>query len=477
MTICDVTLFRGGDWTEDGHIVYAPNSRSGLFRVSANGGQPEPFTTLNAQAGEITHRFPQVLPGGAVLYTSHTNSVSFDEAKIIAQPVGGKAPKVVLEGGYVARYVPTGHLLFLRKGTLFAVPFDPGRLETTGGVVPIAEGVANTVGSAGAQFSISNGGTLAYLSGAGAGTAVPVLWLEAGGKTTPLLPAAPYLAPQFSHDGRRLALQLFRSGTSDIVVHDLERGVTSQFVDTADDEQRPMWSPDDRHIVYATDAGTPNRPYLAWKTTDGSGSAEPLLKSAASEWQMPGSWDRDGRNFLFVRIIEKQERHSDIMRLPFDAGKAGQPAALLDGPRNETFPTLSPDGRWLAYRVNTAPPMIAVRRYPELDREVQIATGSAIFPTWSRATSEIFYLEEGRRIMVVSYSEAGGEFRAGKPRVWADVPLANIDAERNFDVHPDGKRLVILPARDAAEGRVRTVAEFVFGLDTELRRIAPPGKR
>jgi serine/threonine-protein kinase len=477
-TICDVTLFRGGDWTEDGQIVFAPNSRGALFRVSAGGGQPQPFTTLDTTAGEITHRFPQVLPGGTVLYTSHTNSVSFDEAQIVALPPG-KPAKVVIKRGYVARYVPTGHLLFLTKGTLFAVPFDLDRLETTGAPVPVAEGVANTVGSAGAQFSVSNDGTLAYLAGAGAGTAVPVLWLDASGKTTPLLPPGPYLSPQFSRDGRKLALQVFRSGKSDIVVHDLERGITTPIAQDAADEQRPVWSPDGRRIVYATDSGSPNRPHLAWKAVDGSGIEEPLSSSDKAVWHYPGGWDRDGRSLFFVRVVEGQERRSDIITLPFDAaGKPGTPTVVLDSPANESVPALSPDGRWLVYRLAAGQPnAVLVRRYPELDGQVQISPGVGLSPTWSRAANELFYLEAGRRIMVVPYTTTATEFRPGKPRIWADIPLANLDTERNFDVHPDGKRLVILPARDAAEGRARTTAEFVFGLDGELRRIAAPGRR
>jgi serine/threonine-protein kinase len=478
VTICDVTLFRGGDWTEDGHIIFAPSSRGALFRVSADGGTPEPFTKLNTDAGEITHRFPQVLPGGTVLYTSHTNSVSFDEAQIIAQPPGGRPPKIVIRGGYVARYVPTGHLLYLRNGALLAVPFDPGRLETTGPATTLVESVANTVGSAGAQFSVSNDGTLAYLPRAGAGTSVPVLWLDAAGKTAPLLPPGPYLSPQFSPDGRKLAFEIFRAGASDIVVHDLERDVTTPIATEKADERRPTWSPDGRSLVYSYNVDPRNRPYLVWKLADGSGVAEPLTTSGADEWDLPGSWHRDARTFLFVRVREGQERQMDIMSLRLDGPltpglKPPAPAPVLASPINETAATLSPDGRWLAYRSQLSGRYeIVVRRYPELDGQVQVSAAGGLFPTWSRGSQELFYVEAGRRIMAVSYTVAGTEFRASKPRVWSDVALANLDTDRVFDVHPDGKRLAILPARDAAEGNARATAELVFGLGADLRRLS-----
>jgi serine/threonine-protein kinase len=67
-------VWAGGTWAEDGTIVFARDRlANGLVRVSAEGGDPEVLTKLDEEAGEVSHRWPQVLPGGkAVLYTAST---------------------------------------------------------------------------------------------------------------------------------------------------------------------------------------------------------------------------------------------------------------------------------------------------------------------------------------------------------------------------------------------------------------------
>ena len=130
VTITDAPNSRGGAWSEDGTIVFAEN-RSGLFRVPSSGGAREPLTTL--ATGEVTHRFPQILPGGrAVLYTAHTAPDNFDDATIVVQPLPSGTPTTVQRGGYYGRYLPSGHVAFIHKGTLFATPLDLERLGVTG---------------------------------------------------------------------------------------------------------------------------------------------------------------------------------------------------------------------------------------------------------------------------------------------------------------------------------------------------------
>ena len=114
VTITDAPNSRGGAWSDDGTIVFAEN-RSGLFQVPSSGGARQPLTTL--ATGEVTHRFPQILPGGrAVLYTAHTAPDNFDDATIVVQPLPGGTPTVVHRGGYFGRYLPSGHLVYIHKG-------------------------------------------------------------------------------------------------------------------------------------------------------------------------------------------------------------------------------------------------------------------------------------------------------------------------------------------------------------------------
>ncbi|MGH9386109.1 MAG: protein kinase domain-containing protein [Vicinamibacterales bacterium] len=174
VTLCAAPVDRGGAWAEDGSIVFQPASvGSGLSRVSSNGGAPAPLTTLDA--GEASHRWPQVLPGGkAVLYTAHTTATDFDNATLVVQPLPAGVPKVVRRGGYYGRYLRSGHLAYVHEGTLFAEPFDLARLEHTGPSVPVVEGVSAYPGGSGgssgsALVAWTEGGTAVYVAGSSAG--------------------------------------------------------------------------------------------------------------------------------------------------------------------------------------------------------------------------------------------------------------------------------------------------------------------
>ncbi|HEY4580350.1 MAG TPA: protein kinase, partial [Candidatus Acidoferrales bacterium] len=141
VTLCDVTTGVGGSWGDDGTIVFAPIQTSALSNVSSAGGSPQPLTTLDKQAGEITQRWPQVLPGSkAVLFTSDTGQGNYEDAEIVVYSVDSRQRKTVQRGGYYARYLLSGHVVYLHEGTLFALPFDLQRLEVTGQPAPILEG-------------------------------------------------------------------------------------------------------------------------------------------------------------------------------------------------------------------------------------------------------------------------------------------------------------------------------------------------
>src|SRR5262249_45690034 len=134
--LCDCTGSFGGSWGEDGNIVLAGGLTTGLSRVSdAGGSKPEPLTTLAER--EVTHRFPQVLPGPrAALFTASSSSVSFDDATIQVLSLKTGKSKTLIRGGYFGRYVPSngqrGHIIYVHQRTLFAIPFDPERLELLG---------------------------------------------------------------------------------------------------------------------------------------------------------------------------------------------------------------------------------------------------------------------------------------------------------------------------------------------------------
>src|ERR1700676_549966 len=191
VTLCDAPTDRGGSWGEDGTIVFTPNRLGALFKVSSAGGTPQSLVTLDKQAGEITQRWPQVLPGGkAVLFTSNTHLNDYEDADIVVFSVASGQRKTIQHGGFSARYLASGHLVYMHEGTLFAVPFDLKRLEVTGQPAPILEGVAASPRTGGAQLSFSETGNLVYVAGNGSGQNVSIYWMDRARKFTPLGRAA-----------------------------------------------------------------------------------------------------------------------------------------------------------------------------------------------------------------------------------------------------------------------------------------------
>jgi hypothetical protein len=206
--------------------------RGGLSRVSAAGGAPEIATIPDPTAAEMAHRWPQALSGGrAVLYTAHSRVGDFEGASIVVQPLPSGPRKVVQQGGYHGRYVASGHLVYMHEGTLFAAPFDVGRLERTGQPVPVLQGVTAAMQFAGAQFAFSDRGTLVFLPGRSVGAEMSIQWMDREGQLRPL-PAAPnrYWNMRFSPAGRRLAMDIKEGRQLDVWV---QRGGRARGLRTA----------------------------------------------------------------------------------------------------------------------------------------------------------------------------------------------------------------------------------------------------
>jgi serine/threonine-protein kinase len=153
--------------------------------------------------------------GRTLLYTVRKRQWSWGDEEVVAQTLATGARRGLLKDAADARYVPTGHLVFLRRGVLFAVPFDAERLEIRGTPIAVLDTVAqaltagNTDYVTGAgQFAIAANGALAWVPGA----VVPypgarLVTVDRRGQVSPLpAPVRSYgPAARVSPDGRRLA--------------------------------------------------------------------------------------------------------------------------------------------------------------------------------------------------------------------------------------------------------------------------------
>jgi len=507
VTLCDVPDNRGGSWAEDGTIVFTPGGAPGvgLSRVSSAGGTPEVLTKPDPVAGEVTHRWPQVLPGGrAVLYTASATTGSFgrfEDAAIVAQPLPSGPRKILLQrGGYHGRYLPSGHLVYIHEGTLFAAAFDLGRLELTGPPAPALEGVTSSSVTAGAQFAYSDRGDLVYLTGGSVGGESSIDWIDSAGKTQPLRAVlGAYDNPRFSPDGRRLAVDIGVRNQLDVWVYEWGRDTLSRLTFDRGNDTRPVWSPDGRRIAFASERADKGTLNLYWQRADGTGEAERLTESKSLHY--PTSWHPSGR---FLAFFEgSAQTNFDVLILPVEGNEAsgwkpGKPTVFLNTPFSEANPEFSPDGRWLAYQSNESGrfevyvrPFISegselrrgagtsdsheaarMRTIPGPDGKWQVSTEGGHFPTWSRTRRELFYRTDDQRIMVARYAAEGDSFRAERPRVWSEGQLAFRMLARNFDLHPDGLRFAALRAPEAAEAKQDHVV-LILNFFDELRRVAP----
>jgi len=482
VTLCDAVNDRGGSWSEDGTIVFTPDNRAALSVVSSAGGMPQSLTTLDGQASEATQRWPQVLPAGkAVLFTSNTNgsTAGFEDSNIVVYSMASGKRKTLQQDGFYARYVPTGHMLYIHEGTLFAVPFDLKRLEVTGQPTPILEGVVTAPAYAGAQFSFSETGNLVYVAGGSAIQNVSIYWMDREGKFTPLRETpSGYYNPAFSPDGKRLALEIFDGKRRNIWVYEWERDTLTRLTFAGEGDSKPVWTPDGQRIVYSSQekGGALN---LWWIRADGAGDAQRLAESKSQQYAT--SWRPDGKVLAFSQL--NPGTSYDIMTLSIEGDeksgwKPGEPKPFVNSPFAEAEPAFSPNGRWLAYHSNeSGSDEVYVRPFPGPGGKWQISTGGGVAPRWSPNGRELFYRTVDSKIMEVTYATSGDSFRADKPQLWSPGQFTDRGATRNFDLHPDGKRFAVLKAPGTEPTAAVNKVSFIFNFFDELRRRVPTGTR
>ena len=338
VTLSDVSEFGGGTWADDGTIVFSPNFIGPLMRVSSDGGVAEALTTSGA--GELMQRWPQVLPGGrAVLYTSSPSPTSVANASLVVQSLVDGTTTIVKRGATYGRYVPLspgppsrdgGHLMFVQGGTLFAAPFDMGRLELVDPAVPLIEGITADMsggggGVGGAQVALSAPGTLVYLPGAiERPVSAPVVLTDHLDRTTSVHVAlTDWSHPKFSPDGRRLTIDITdEAGNTDLWVYDVSRGDLARATTHPGSDVEPTWTPDGQRLVFQStrENATTN---LYWQRADGAGGVQRLTRSAHQQFG-GSSWHPAGRILAFTEVGPQTGADLMILRMEGDEDRGGR---------------------------------------------------------------------------------------------------------------------------------------------------------
>jgi Tol biopolymer transport system component/predicted Ser/Thr protein kinase len=458
ITLCEDAYFAGGSWDEDDRIIFSGSS-GGMIRVSASGGACESLTRPDPQKREL-HHYPQILPGGqSVLFTIGTLGL-FDSGRIAALDLKSGGIRVLVNGGMRGLYVPTGHLVYVRGGTLFAVPFDLKRLTVTGPETPVIERVFYIVGGGFADYAFSDSGLLVYREDT-RGTLRTFAWLDRKG--TPQASSAPpqdYQHVRLSPDGQHAAVAVRRVSSNDIWILELARGALTRVTDEGTSSV-PVWTPDGRRVVFGWNFGTS---VLRWAPADGSGKPEVLLEGQAA---LPDSWMPDGKTLLYESFGP-----SHIWTLqPSASGGDGKPRLLSEASSfNESDAQISLDGRWVAYTSDeSGKNRVYVRPFPGPGGKTPISIEGGQEPRWSRDGRELLYRDPEKNQLMAVDIQTSPAFRAGQPH--ALFALGNVP----WDVAPDGKRFLVVkePEAAASEAKMQAVVNWF----EELRQKAPANKK
>jgi serine/threonine-protein kinase len=477
VTLTNATSPFGASWGLDNTIMFAKNYVSGLFEVSAEGGQPLSLTTPDRSKGENSHRLPHCLPDGkSALFTIMSEAYDLHPRTALLD-VRTQKWRVLVDDAADARFVPPGYLVFLRQGTLMAVPFDLGRLEVTGQPVPVLtnvkqslNGVSNGINQASGQFSISDSGWLVYAEGG----IFPdwqnsLVWVDRQGRTEAIASfKAPFFVPRLSPDGKQIAYVTW-GREKQVWVYDINRGTASRL--TGEGRVSPLnWTPDGKRLVFGwCKEGEPN---LYWQPADGSGAMERLTKS--DFYQIPGSWSPDGGTLAFTETSPDNLWHIFLLDL-----KSRRITRFLNSPAGEIYQEFSPDGRWMAYVSDeTGRLEVYVRPFPGPGGKWLISQEGGSEPLWTRNGKQLYYRSLDHKEVWAVDVQTGAGFFASKPRRLLQLTEAMGVAVpmRAWDVSPDGQRFLMVKLED---GKPTPVTELVLIVNwaEDLKLLAPTGKK
>jgi Tol biopolymer transport system component/DNA-binding winged helix-turn-helix (wHTH) protein len=448
--LCTARMELGaGTWGPTGMILFA--SDRGIQRVAAAGGPPTSVTNVEPSRQEIAHFFPYSLPDGRhFLYLTLKKGREGDGISVGS--LDSREARPILRSHWKAEYAGNrfgpGHVLFLRNGTLMAQRFDPERIQLTGEPFAITDIVSPPDPSFNRYplFSASANGNLCYRI---VEETTQLVWFDRTGNDlgTIEMPGDKFV-PKISPDGRQLALERYDPQTGKIVIWlvDLARGASTRLTFNKEDDFAPVWSPDGRHVVFASNRSGQSELYM--KLASGEGKEELLLHPNYDSYAFPTDWSHDGRYIAYTSTSAKGKQEMWI--LPIDGDR--KPFAFLQTEFDEMYGRFSPDGRWIAYTSNESGKWeVYVRRFKERNAaggKWQVSTHGGIHPVWQGDGKELFYIAADRKLMAVPVNTIGNTtFNAGIPKVLFDTHTS-FSTVLPYAASSDGKRFLVITLSD-----------------------------
>jgi serine/threonine-protein kinase len=472
--LSEASRFMGGVWLDDGTIIFAEgfqqDPNNGMWSVPATGGISRRLTTLDLEDGEFGHCWPAVLPSNDILFTSYRVKEGIWENRLEVVSRASGTRRVVLEGAEFGRYLPSGHLIFVQNGVLFASRFDLKGLALYGKPVPLLQRVKYNRINGAAQLTYSNTGILAYIPAASSDR--ELVWVDDRGLVEPLgIPPRAFEGVSLAPDGTHIALSIESQypdlfPNSDIWLYDIPRATLTQLTFNGV-SALAQWLGDSRQLTYLKNYDSAEDMYdLFCLYTDGSQDEEFLAR-------VPGSF------FLGYCMSKDVGLVLGTARVPPNNAKIVV-IDLKDGDRTEKtvvddaswqrLPVFSPDGRWFAYSSHeTGTWEVYVKPFPGPGRKTKISNGGGYRPKWDPHGNKLYY-RNGEEMWMVAY-EAGEKFEPAQPKfLFKQHFFGGLVVQNTYSVAKDGRFLMI--QEDIAPG---IQINLVVNWFEELKRLVPTG--
>jgi Tol biopolymer transport system component len=443
-TLADAGAARGGTWNRDDIILFAPRAATGLYRISAAGGEPTPVRIDSG--GRSFPWFPSFLPDGRHFLFFTASATQPENAGVFVASLDSTTADQLITTRSRAVHAP-GYLLFWREGALLAQAFDETTLEVRGNPVAVANGVGlNPVTNQG-LFSVSDSGTLVFFAGA-VGESELVWFDRAGRRIGNSGPKGAFNSLSLSPDAASVVYDQAepRNRTFDLWRLDFARGIPSRLTFHPSHDIFPLWSPDGTRIVFGSLREPP--PQLYELNANSAGTEKVLLKTNFPK--NPSGWSSDGRLLFYDSI--NPDTGGDIWVLPL-VGKP-EPYPVVRTAADEHYGTVSPDGRWLAYISNeTGAYEVYVESFPATGFKRQVSMQGGFEPQWRRDGKELFYLAPNQTLMAVGVKSNPTTLEVSPPTALFPTRIKWMEIQavaHHYAPVPDGQHFLISSATDEA---------------------------
>jgi len=443
-------------WSSRGVILYRSAQGERLYRIPDSGGQPMPVTTLDPSRDELMHALPRFLPDGRrfVFLARHND---MQKNAIYLASLDSDSRTRLLDVNSQPDYA-SGYLLYQRRGTVMAQPFDEKQGRLTGEAAPIVEGVDTDPFNGNAAFSVSANGVLIYRTGPGTVGPGRLTWFDRSGKTLGTVAEKGfYRYPRVSPDGRHVAVTFSKDEVRmDLWRIDLDRNVPTRLTTHADGDFLPtVWSPDGQRVVFSSARARKNVFDVYQRSASGTATDELLWQSGDSK--SASGFSPDGKILLVDRWIDGA-KSSDIWALPMTGDR--KPYPLIETPFKENSAVFSRSGRFIAYVSNdSGANQVYVQPYPPTGARVQLSSGNGWAPVWTADDRTVLYSTTDQRFMAVDVTTSGSTVHPGPPRTL--FMQRHIGGGLNsFTVDPSGQRMLLVVPDEKAPSPITVVLNW-----------------